>query len=191
MRSLLSRAPAEEPDAPPDTRPEPTAPAAAQPEQPQPGLDQPLQAQLYSATERLALALINRAEQELLTPPKEGGSPASVKELQAAVEFAMNLLVKLPKLKPEDADKEDAGVDMLRQALAEPAAVVERLIGNAKFTQALKAKGWLPPPARPAHRPTREQQAERVEYEARAREQEMPEDDDSELKRMLSKGAAA
>lgn len=187
MRSLLSPAPAAEPVAPPVTAPAPSV-AHVQPSPDPPGPAQSaLQVQLYSATERLALALVQRAERDLLKDPEAGKDGATVRELQTAVTFAMDLLVKLPKLKPEDPNKEDAGVDVLRQAMADPAAIVERLIANPKFIAALKAKGWLPPPPRPSHRPTKEQQLERIEYEAREREVEAPPEDDSELRRMLSK----
>ena len=135
----------------------------------------------------MALALVQRAEQELLAPPVEGKTAPRVKDLQEAVEFAMNLLVKLPKLKPED-DKDDAGIDALREALADPGAVVARLIANHQFIAALKARGWLPPPPKLTGRPSKQHQAERVEYEARAAEVTAPDEDDSVLRKMLNGG---
>lgn len=99
----------------------------------------------------------------------------------------MGLLVKLPKLKPEDED-EDAGVDILREAMTDPAKVVSRLQANPKFIAALKAKGWLPPPDKPHHRPTKDQVAQRAEYAARQKDlgdEYGADDDDSELKSLL------
>lgn len=184
MRSLLSPAPAEEVVAPLATAPantEESAPASPRP----PGAGRQLQATLYSTTERLAIALVERAEKDLNTAA-DGKGP-SVRELQQAVEFAMGLLVKLPKLKPEDED-EDAGVDILREAMTDPAKVVSRLQANPKFIAALKAKGWLPPPDKPHHRPTKEQLAQRAEYAARQNDlgdEDGADDDDSALKALL------
>lgn len=114
---------------------------------------------------------------------------ADMKLLMNIFEMCNGWLVKREKLKPEDPADEGAGVDVLRQMLEDPGAVVDRLHANPKFRQALKAKGWLPPPARPPHRPTREQQEERTAYEERQREMGPAADaDDSELAAML-KGA--
>lgn len=187
MRSLLSPEPAEAPSAPEAIRPapsvEPDESPNARPDGPAPG---DLNRKLFMVTERLAVALMERAEKDLLQ--EKGDGAASVRELQQAVQFAMDLLVKLPKLKPEDEDNDDAGVGVLRAMLQDPVSVVDRLIANPKFIAAMKAKNWLPPPARPSHRPTNAQQAERAEYEARRREQERPGEDDSELQRMLKRG---
>lgn len=184
MRSLLSPGPVAEVVAPPVTAPASTA--ATAPESPRPpGAGRQLQSTLYSTTERLAIALVERAERDLTTAA-DGHGP-SVRELQQAVEFAMGLLVKLPKLKPEDED-EDAGVDILREAMTDPAKVVARLHVNPKFIAALRAKGWLPPPDKPHHRPTKEQVAQRAEYAARLAapdDEGSSDDDDSELQAML------
>ena len=186
LRSLLSPEPAAEPAAPPDTRSRTTEEPTAPPTTPPPGPAPPdLQTQLYQSVERLALALVSRAERELLKEPKEGEAPVSMRELQSALTTGMDLLQKLPKLKPEEAD--DSGVNVLREALQDPAGIVERLIANPSFIRALKEKGWLPPPARPHHRPSKAQVEEREAYEER-KKQAAPADDDSTLQSMLNGG---
>lgn len=131
--------------------------------------------------------MVERAEKDLLTPPPEGKDPPTLKEMMAALTMAQDFLIKLPKLRPADDDNDEAGISLMRDMLADPAAVVERLHANPVFMKAMKMKGWLPPPARPHHRPTRDQSAEREEYQARQREVDAPPDDDSELSKMLAR----
>jgi hypothetical protein len=186
LRSLLKPAPAADPGDPPVTAPESTgAPGPATPHQA--GHAQQLQVRLYETTERLAIALIERAEKDLISPAADGKGP-SVRELQGVVEYCMNLLVKLPKLKPDD-ESEDAGVAVLQAAMTDPTKIVDRLQANPKFIDALRAKGWLPPPAKVNHRPTKEQVQQREEYAARkadlGEDTDEDEDDDSELQRRL------
>lgn len=130
--------------------------------------------------------MVERAEKDLLSPPLEGRDPPTLKEMMAALAMAQDFLVKLPKLRPAEDDTDQAGIGLMRDMLADPAAVVERLHANAVFIKALRMKGWLPPPARPSHRPTREQAAHREEYQVRQREVDGPTDDDSELSSMLA-----
>lgn len=186
MRSLFGPASAEEPSAPQVIASAPSEEPAESPSPPPPGPELPLQNRLFSATERLAVALVERAEEEMLAKPAPGKEPPSLKELMAALAMAQDFLVKLPKLRPEDEEKDGAGVDALRQMMADPVLVVERLQANPKFITALKARGWLPPPVRPAHRPTKEQAADREAYAQRQRETaEDADEDDSELQNML------
>lgn len=134
-------------------------------------------------TERLAVKLLERAEQDQTAA---GAEKLSTKELQGMVTLAMDLLVKLPKLKPVTEEEDDGGVAALRDAMTDPAKVVERLHANPKFKQALKDRGWLPPPSKVPHRPTKEQQADRAAYEERQAEIAGDEPaDDSELQRLL------
>lgn len=188
MRSLLSRAHAEEPAAQPAIAQPNTAAPAPVVLPPIGPAQESLQAKLYETTERLALALMVRAEKDL-EDTDAGGKGPTVQQLRDTVEFAMALLVKLPKLKPDDED--DEGVDILRQAMADPAKIVDRLQANPKFIEALRKKGWLAPPVKINHRPTRAQAAEREEFAARLAEQarDLPEDDDDTiLQKMLGKG---
>lgn len=189
MRSLLGHGNAAAPAAPPATTPRPTeahAPASPPPSGAAPGL----QAKLYETTERLALALVERAENDLANSAKGVEGP-SAREIQQVLEFAMALLVKLPKLKPDDA-AEDAGVDVLRLAMTDPAETAQRLQANPKFIEAMRDLGWLPPPPRPHHRPTKDQQAERQAYDKRLAEEPKapPEDEDDSVLQGMLKGNA-
>lgn len=186
MRSLLSPAPAEERSDPAGIE-SPSTAARAPADPPQAGPETSLQSKLYTVTERLAVALVERAEKELLVDRKDSDPALNIAELQKTVMFGMDLLVKLPKLRPAD-EEEGAGVNVLREMMADPASVVDRLHGNAKFIEALEAKGWLRPVKNPSHRPTKAQQEERAAYEQRKREVTRPPDDDSELARLLGKG---
>lgn len=119
--------------------------------------------------------------------PEEGKAPPSMKELMAALAMAQDFLVKLPKLRPDDDNQEDTGIDAMRQLLEDPVLVVGRLIVNPKFIAALKGHGWLPPPAKLRGRPTKDEAIDREMYEIRQRETAEPDalGDDSELRRML------
>lgn len=109
---------------------------------------------------------------------------ADMRLLMNIFEMATSWLTKREKLKPEAPDDDAAGVGVLRQMLEDPAKVVERLHANPKFREALRFRGWLPPPDKKTGRPSKADQAHREEYETRVRE-EGHDREDGELARML------
>lgn len=113
----------------------------------------------------MAAKLAARAELELAKPD------ADIKLLMNILEMCTGFLAKREKYKPAEEEDDSAGVLLLKQMLDDPAQVVDRLHANPKFRNALKLKGWLPPPDKKTGRPSRAEQAHREEYETRVREE--------------------
>lgn len=194
MRSLLNRGFGEAQSAPPATPSSPIE-ASASPEAPQDGPEENAEEELFQVTRRLAVSMAKKAEKDLLAP---GDNSASLRDIMRAMEIAQEFLTKLPKMRPASS-KEDDGVAALRAMTQDPEQVVERLIGNVKFQEALKGHGWLPPPPGLKQRPTKAQAAERIAYEERQRQlapqpantppRAVQDEDDAELQRLLKGGS--
>lgn len=192
MRSLLNRGFGEAQSAPPAT-PSSHIEASEPPEKPQAGPEENAEEELFQVTRRLAVAMAKKAEKDLLAP---GDNTASLRDIMRAMEISQEFLTKLPKMRPA-GDKEDDGVAALRAMTQDPEQVVERLIGNIKFQEALKSHGWLPPPPSVKTKPTKAQAAERSAYQERERQLNpkpvsapvADDGDDAELQRLLKGGS--
>lgn len=95
------------------------------------------------------------------------------------------------KSKPKAAEDDDsAGVDMLRELMGDPRALVERFIGDAGFIKALDAFGFIrvaPKPDVPG-RLTKIAAGQRARVkEAQAAAAEPEADDDSQLRKLIKR----
>lgn len=134
--------------------------------------------------DRAAVTMIETLEN---TREVDGKAEVSLKERMATFEMAMGWLAKREKFKPKD-DNDAAGVDLLRDMLEDPEAVVARMRESPVFIAALKKLGWLPPPVKKPGRPTLEEADYRTDFEreTKVRGGIAPPDDDSELQKLLA-----
>jgi len=144
-------------------------------------------AQLVAAMDQQALRLIQLLSSDEV---KDDGQPRySAKEQMAFFEMGERWLKQRDKLR-KDTD-EGEGIELMKQMIEDPAGIVERLHKDEKFVAALRAKGFLPPLPRKTGSVSPATKVERDAYGRRKRELEdkpPPEEDDSALQAMLSKG---
>lgn len=121
------------------------------------------------------------------------GERPALKEQLAIFATAEGWLSRRERYKPKEETEDDAGIRLLREMMADPAKVVDRLHANPTFREALAAKGWLEPPARPRHRPSKKAVAHRKAYDERVTEltDQASGAEDGELRRRLDQAAGA
>lgn len=120
----------------------------------------------------------------------DDGKPIySAREQMAFFEMGERWLKQREKFRKETDEGE--GIELMKLMVEDPAGIVERLHKDEKFVAALKAKGFLPPLPRKTGSVSPATKIERETYDRRKRElndKPPPEEDDSALQAMLTKG---
>lgn len=146
---------------------------------PPPGPGTDVATLLYEAMDRAALAFLSILEDE----------EADINQKMRVFTQAQDWLGKREKFRPTGPDAGSEGIEMLRSMLDDPVKTIDRILSDKKCYEELEIRGWLPPPPKPAHRPTDAQAKARRRYEARGggKEPEHPADDSTILLHKLGK----
>lgn len=141
-----------------------------------------MKARIHAALDRAALAMIEVLEDT--SKDEQGRAKVSLRDRMAAMSQATDWLNRREKL-GADGEKDDAGIDALRDLMSDPESVVERLQVNPAFIAALRKRGWLPPEPKLKGRPTKPEAELRAERGRRETMAKREVGDDSILQELL------
>lgn len=151
-------------------------------------MDNDIETKLFNAMDTAAMHLIRVLEDETTTGEGDEKRPTiDLKTKMACFDKAQEWLTKRPKMRPGASSSETEGIDRLRDMMADPVQMVDRLLADPACVTELKGRDWLPPPPRKPGRPTIAESAHKAQAKARRKgaPEMRPDDDDSKLSKMV------
>lgn len=147
-----------------------------------------IEQQLYDAMDKAASHLIQVLEDDSTTTVDGKVVPnVDLKTKMAVFNQAQEWLTKRPKLRPRGSSSETEGIDLLRDLMADPERMVDRMLSDADMVEELKSRGWLAPSPRRPGRPTTAESQTIARRKARkaGTAEPRPDDDDSQLSKLV------